>query len=93
MYAFCFIKIVFMILACYVEDVPYIEYRGLCLFVSKDETTHSFARSSCKDGHLMHLKEEQNVASLKQAFFNTRFKGGVYIGLNKTMSGWNYNNG
>ncbi|GIY27050.1 hypothetical protein CDAR_504221 [Caerostris darwini] len=80
-------------LPCESPNLYYSNYDGRCLAVLKDYKSYEKGLTSCPDGHLMKVKNESDLEEVVQAFFNGRFFGGIYIGLEKKNGKWRYING
>ncbi|XP_015910341.1 uncharacterized protein [Parasteatoda tepidariorum] len=79
---------------CYLDEVNYVEYEEHCLTVIKDARIYDMALDGCTQGQLFSMKTEEDRSSVIQAFYNTLFSGGIYIGLTKQDDGtWLYNSG
>ncbi|GIY47485.1 hypothetical protein CEXT_399181 [Caerostris extrusa] len=78
---------------CESRNLYYSNYDGRCLAVLKDYKSYKKGLTSCPEGHLMKVKKESDLEEVVQAFFNGRFFGGVYIGLEKKNGKWQYING
>ncbi|XP_035217880.1 uncharacterized protein LOC118191188 [Stegodyphus dumicola] len=79
---------------CFEKEMNYSIYDGSCLFVKAEPMNYQTARDSCGKGHLVHVRNEGIIEAIKQAFYNSRFGGGVYIGLEKNEKGeWLYKDG
>ncbi|GFS47711.1 kinesin-like protein KIF19 [Trichonephila inaurata madagascariensis] len=79
---------------CETPNLFYSNYGGFCLSVVDDHKTYPNAIGSCAEGHLLKMRNLSYVEPTIQAFYNSKFYGGIYIGLELNDNGaWIYNNG
>ncbi|GFX14723.1 uncharacterized protein TNCV_4017211 [Trichonephila clavipes] len=80
--------------ACETPNLFYSNYDGFCLSVVDDHKSYPNAIGSCAEGHLLKMRNLSYVEPTIQAFYNSKFNGGIYIGLELKDNGtWIYNNG
>ncbi|GFT22222.1 uncharacterized protein NPIL_587361 [Nephila pilipes] len=79
---------------CEDTDSYYSNYDGFCLAVVKDLKSYPNAVGSCLDGQLLKMRNLSYVEPVTQTFYNSKFSGGIYIGLKlNDNEQWIYENG
>ncbi|KAF8794072.1 Kinesin-like protein KIF19 like protein [Argiope bruennichi] len=79
--------------ACESSSSVYTNFDGYCLVLVKDLKSYDHAADGCAEGHLMWMKNSSCIEQITQTFYNSKYFGGVYIGLKNEDGKWIYNNG